>query len=59
MSTATVNNLKKVKKDAELKDRFWEAAEIFEKDPFHPRLRIHKRGFIFLNLSPFYLDIGA
>ena len=33
---------KKVKQDAELKDRFWEAAKIFEKDPFHPRLRTHK-----------------
>ncbi len=34
--------LKKVKKNAELKDRFWEAAEIFEKDPFNSRLRTHK-----------------
>ncbi len=33
---------KKVKKDAELKDRFWEAAEIFAKDPFNSRLRTHK-----------------
>jgi len=33
---------KKVKNDAELKDRFWEAAEIFVKDPFHSRLRTHK-----------------
>ncbi len=33
---------KKVKKDDELKDRFWEAAEIFEKDPFNSRLRTHK-----------------
>jgi proteic killer suppression protein len=33
---------KKVKKDAELKDRFWEATELFEKDPFNPRLRTHK-----------------
>jgi proteic killer suppression protein len=33
---------KKVKNDAELKGRFWEAVEIFAKDPFHPRLRTHK-----------------
>ena len=33
---------KKVKNDAELKDRFWDAMEMFVKDPFHPRLRTHK-----------------
>jgi toxin HigB-1 len=33
---------KKIKKDDELKNRFWEAAEIFEKDPFNSRLRTHK-----------------
>jgi addiction module RelE/StbE family toxin len=33
---------KKVKNDAELKDRFWDAMEIFAKDPFLPRLRTHK-----------------
>ena len=33
---------KKVKNDAELKDRFWDAAEIFAKDPYHSRLRTHK-----------------
>ena len=33
---------KKVKNDAELKGKFWEAAETFAKDPFHPRLRTHK-----------------
>jgi len=33
---------KKVKNDAELKGRFWDAAEMFAKDPFHPRLRTHK-----------------
>ena len=33
---------KKVKNDAELKDRFWDAAEMFVKDPFNPRLRTHK-----------------
>lgn len=33
---------KKVKKDAELKAMFWEAAEIFGKDPFNARLRTHK-----------------
>ncbi|MFH1973996.1 MAG: type II toxin-antitoxin system YafQ family toxin [Pseudomonadota bacterium] len=33
---------KKVKNDSELKSKFWEAAEMFAKDPFHPRLRTHK-----------------
>jgi addiction module RelE/StbE family toxin len=33
---------KKVKNDAELKDRFWEAMEMLAKDPFQPRLRTHK-----------------
>lgn len=33
---------KEVKNDAELKVRFWDAMEIFAKDPFHPRLRTHK-----------------
>jgi addiction module RelE/StbE family toxin len=33
---------KKVKNDAELKGKFWDAMEIFEKDPFNPRLRTHK-----------------
>ena len=33
---------KKVKNDAELKDRFWEAMEMFAKEPFHARLRTHK-----------------
>lgn len=33
---------RKVKKDAELKARFWEAFEMFAKDPFQPRLRTHK-----------------
>jgi len=33
---------KKVKNDAELKERFWDAMEMFAKDPFHPRLRTHK-----------------
>ena len=33
---------KKVKNDAELKSRFWDAVEMFAKDPFHPRLRTHK-----------------
>jgi mRNA-degrading endonuclease YafQ of YafQ-DinJ toxin-antitoxin module len=33
---------KKVKNDAELKGRFWDAAEMFAQDPFHPRLRTHK-----------------
>jgi proteic killer suppression protein len=33
---------KKVKNDTELKVRFWEALEMFSKDPFLPRLRTHK-----------------
>jgi proteic killer suppression protein len=33
---------KKVKNDAELKDRFWDILEIFVEDPFHSRLRTHK-----------------
>ena len=33
---------KKVKNDNELKRKFWDAMEIFEKDPFNPRLRTHK-----------------
>ena len=33
---------KKVKNDAELKGRFWDAVEMFAKAPFHPRLRTHK-----------------
>jgi mRNA-degrading endonuclease YafQ of YafQ-DinJ toxin-antitoxin module len=33
---------KKVKNDPELKGRFWDAVEMFAKDPFHPRLRTHK-----------------
>ena len=33
---------KKVKNDLELKKRFWEAVELFSKEPFNPRLRTHK-----------------
>lgn len=33
---------KKIKIDAELKSRFWDALEMFAKYPFHPRLRTHK-----------------
>ena len=33
---------KKVKNDVELKGRFWDAVEMFIKDPFYPRLRTHK-----------------
>ncbi len=33
---------KKVKNDAELKSRLWDAMEIFTAEPFHPRLRTHK-----------------
>ena len=33
---------KKVKNDAELKVRFWDAMEMFAKEPFHARLRTHK-----------------
>ena len=33
---------KKVKNDEELKKRFWDAMELFSKEPFSPRLRTHK-----------------
>ena len=33
---------KKVKNDAELEDRFWDAMEMFVKEPFQSRLRTHK-----------------
>jgi len=33
---------KKVKNDDELKIRFWNAVEMFAKEPFQPRLRTHK-----------------
>ncbi len=33
---------KKVKNDDELKNKFWDAVELFSKNPFDPRLRTHK-----------------
>jgi len=33
---------KKVKKNEELKKKFWDALELFSKEPFHPQLRTHK-----------------
>mgnify|MGYP001434092190 FL=1 len=33
---------KQVRNDTELKNRFWDAMEMFAKDPFHPRMRTHK-----------------
>ena len=33
---------KKVKNDTDLRVRFWNAMEMFAKDPFQPRLRTHK-----------------
>jgi addiction module RelE/StbE family toxin len=33
---------KKVKNDQELKKRFWDAVELFSKEPFDHRLRTHK-----------------
>ena len=33
---------KKVRNDQELKRRFWEALELFSKEPFNPCLRTHK-----------------
>lgn len=33
---------KKLKNDQELKKRFWDALELFSKEPFNPRLRTHK-----------------
>ena len=33
---------KKVKNNQELKKRFWDAMEIFLKEPLNPRLRTHK-----------------
>jgi addiction module RelE/StbE family toxin len=33
---------KKIKNNNELKKRFWDAMELFSKNPFNPRLRTHK-----------------
>lgn len=33
---------KKVKKDEDLKRKFWQRVELFMTDPFSPRLRTHK-----------------
>lgn len=33
---------KRVKNNEELKKRFWDAMELFSKEPFNPRLRTHK-----------------
>jgi len=33
---------KKIKKNDELENRFWNTMELFSKDPFNPRLRTHK-----------------
>jgi len=33
---------KKIKNDNELKKRFWDAMELFSKNPFNPILRTHK-----------------
>ena len=33
---------KKVKNNEELKKRFWDAMDLFSKEPFNPRLRTHK-----------------
>ena len=33
---------KKVKNNEELKKRFWDAMELFLKEPFNPHLRTHK-----------------
>jgi addiction module RelE/StbE family toxin len=33
---------KKVKNDDDLKKKFWNAMELFSKNPFNPRLRTHK-----------------
>ena len=33
---------KKVKNDAALKQRFWEAIDLFSRSPFHQKLRTHK-----------------
>ena len=33
---------KKIKNNNELKNRFWDAMELFSKNPFNPRLRTHK-----------------
>jgi len=33
---------KKVKNNEELKKRFWDAMELFSKEPFNPRFRTHK-----------------
>ena len=33
---------KKIKHNAELKKQFWDAFEIFKKDPFDPAIKAHK-----------------
>lgn len=33
---------KKIKYNAELKKRFWDAFEVFTKDPFDPAIKAHK-----------------
>lgn len=33
---------KNIKKNHELKKKFWDAMEVFSKNPFNPRLRTHK-----------------
>lgn len=33
---------KKIKNNQELKKRFWDAVELFSKEPFNSRLRTHK-----------------
>ena len=33
---------KKIRNDKDLKKKFWNAMELFSKEPFHHRLRTHK-----------------
>ena len=47
---------KKVKNDAELKDRFWDAMELFSIDPFTSRLRTHKLSGKLEGLWAFSVD---
>ena len=50
---------KKVKNDAELKGRFWDAVELFAKDPFHRRLRTHKLTGRLEGLWAFSVSFGC
>ena len=47
---------KRVKNNTELKTKFWEAIELFTKEPFNPRLRTHKLTGKLSGLWAFSID---